>query len=324
VIFSKSLNGLQKMILKTFIFVFIFLWCNALVAEEKLPDFSKMSIEEIEKLPFEVRKKVPIENVPDLKEMMPFMNIALVKALSSLMYFDLPKKDELANAIKKFQADIGQEQTGKITYEQLGILQSRAIRISDNPINVPGIGKNILVHKSEDYLLTEGTWILEGEKHGYPINHSRINCSKSRGTCEVLDMNFIIPSLDQDSKSYSLFFMEEEFKIVSWDKQEVISHKKTDCRSNIMTINELKNEVLMIVRDTTDEGCEFLLGKRFEPLKKPRIARLLPGWDISTQYWDSREKKTRKYMSTGHSKRLKPLIEKLKLKNTKKTLDKKK
>ena len=46
-----------------FIFLATFLWCSAAIGEEQLPDISKMSEEELEALPREIRDNLPIREL---------------------------------------------------------------------------------------------------------------------------------------------------------------------------------------------------------------------------------------------------------------------
>ena len=64
-----------------------------------------------------------------------------------------------------------------------------------------------------------------------------------------------------------------------------------------MTINSSNHEVFQITRNKDDKGCESAFAK-WPLLDKPRIARLKPGWKLSREYWENREKEIRTFTNT--------------------------
>ena len=284
-----------------------FVWSSTAIADEKLPDISKMSDKELYNLPKDVRDKIPLKEIFKRApggDMAPTVMLTVSFALAKLMYFNPMPEKQIREAIKKFQSDIGQGQTGELTMGQLDELSRRSNRLSDNSIYVPGLGETLDVFGEEDYVVTEGTWTIEGEKHAFPINFSKINCSKPRGTCEINQINISIPRLNDSSQGFLVAHAPytEELEIISWTNNEIVSQGDIRCRTTIMTINIESNEVFQITRNKGNNKCATL-----PQLKKPRIARLIPGTKASRDFWNNRQMKTKKYINTEVQEQIKAL-----------------
>ncbi len=295
--------------MRVFFFVLLttFVCCSVTLAEEKFPDISKMSDKELSNIPKNVQDRIPLKELLKRthgEEFTPNIMLSVSFGLAKLMYFNPMPEKQIREAIKKFQRDIGQDQTGELTMGQLDELLRRANRLSDNPIYVPGLGETLDVFGEEDYVTTEGTWTIEGEKHAFPINFSKINCFKSRGTCEVNQVNISIPRLNDSSEGIFIAHspLTEELQIISWIDNEIVSQGDSKCRTTIMTMNIKNNEVFQITRNKGSDKCVTL-----PQLKKPRIARLNPGTQFTREFWNSRKEKTNKYINTEFQEQIKAL-----------------
>ena len=289
------------------------------LADEKLPDISKMSEEEINKLPKDVIEKLPIKELVNrmggdkFALVFPFL---LSDALAKLGYFPPPSEKQIREAIQKFQRDIGQPETGELTKGQFEELQLRSTRITDTPVYLPTFGDEIKVYGYSDYLTTKGTWIIEGEKIYAPINHSEIRCRKSQGTCEVFQALTDIPKLrgtglfGQVKDSYTLRMSNDTFEIISWTDSEVISQTGAKCRTTIMTINIENKEVFQITRNKGDNECDVGIAS-LPQLEKPRISKLIPGYKFSYAFWINRKKEARKYLNSDYLKLTKETLKPL-------------
>lgn len=287
------------------IFLVTFIWHSPAIADEKLPDISKMSDEEINKLPKDVLQRLPMKEVMTrigggvFALTIPYL---LSDALAKLSYFPPFPEKQIREAIKRFQHDIGQPETGELTLGQYEELELRSTRISDTPVYLPTFVDKLKVYGYSDFVTAEGTWIIEGEKIYDPINHSKINCYKSQGTCEVFQAFTTIPKLSgrgmlgQIEDSYTLNMSEYTFKVISWMDSEVISQSEAKCRTTIMTINIKNNEVFQITRNKGD-SCNTGLGN-LPQLEKPRISKLIPGYKFSYEFWANRKREARKYLSS--------------------------
>ena len=196
--------------------------------KEPFPDISKMSEQEINKLPEEVLKKLPMKEVfgrsSKKSTVVPLMENAVSLLLGRLMYFSSLSEKEIRSAVKKFQRDIGETQTGELTLGQFKELSRRSARFNDTPIYLHTFGDKLRVFSFKDeYVSTQGTWIIEGEKIWRPINHSEITCYKNRSTCELDQVEVGIPSIKEDKQSYSFSLSKERYDVISWTTNEVIA-----------------------------------------------------------------------------------------------------
>ena len=282
-----------------YVFLVVLLWLGSALADEKLPDISKMSDKELNNLPKDVMNKITVAEFlkhPLGKKLATVMNLSMSRGLAHLMYFYPMPEKLIREAVKKFQHDIGQPLTGELTMGQLDELTRRSNRISDTPVEVLGLGETLDVFGEDNYVTTKGTWAIEGEQHAYPINHAKIDCLKSRGTCESKQVSIEIPSLKHSSARYFFDHFTDVFEIISWTDTEVISQGDSRCRTTIMTINIENNEVFQITRNKGNDTCDAGI-VALPMLEKPRIVRLNPGGQFSRDFWENRKKKTNKYLN---------------------------
>jgi len=175
---------------------------------DSIPDISGMSIDEIGKLPPDIMSQLSasdvFEKIAEEEQISKsFFDTALVINLSKLLFFE-PSEEQILQAVKSFQKSIGNKPDGVLTMGQFDELARRVTRSADTPVYPTTFGENIRVYIESNFALAEGTWIIEGQKIAYPINHSRISCSKHTGICEVVQVDVAVPHLDEKSESYSL------------------------------------------------------------------------------------------------------------------------
>lgn len=304
---------MMEMVMRIFIFslLIIFSFNNTGLADESIPDISKMSEEEINKLPKDVLDKLPAKEVyKRIGKEMPMaqlMQVMIFDSLQKLKYFDPISEEEGRKAVKLFQRDIGEAQTGILTMGQFNELSRRSTRISDTPVYLPTTGDNLRVYSHSGYVGAEGTWIIDGDKIYNPLNHNKISCFKSQQVCEVIQAHVDIPKIETKKDQYELYVSKDTFNIISWTGSEVISQAGAMCRTTIMTINIQNNEVFQITRNKGD-NCDVGVAK-LPQLNKPRISRLIPGWKLSWDFWKNRQKQTQKYFNPDA---LKSALEKFK------------
>jgi peptidoglycan hydrolase-like protein with peptidoglycan-binding domain len=198
--------------------------------------------------------------------------------------------------IRQFQSDIGGAKTGELTLGQFRELSRRLTRFHDTPIYPVGgsLGElKILVF--EGYASVKGTWILENEQIAYPVNEAKITCVHSQRECQLIQASVVVPSLDEDSKNYMLELNSQTYTIVSWGADEIVARGGGKCRTTLLTLNMNSNEVYEVTRNNETKECreeEFFSLPR---LDKPRIARLVPGWKVTRDFWEKRRDVVGKY-----------------------------
>jgi hypothetical protein len=94
--------------------------------------------------------------------------------------------------IKQFQRDIGELESGELTFGQVGEMKRRWTRFHDNEVYALGPDE-IQIYASDGWASVEGTWMLEGEETAYPINQSEITCRRDLATCLSVQANVIVP-----------------------------------------------------------------------------------------------------------------------------------
>jgi len=274
----------------------------------KLPDISKMSKAQIEKLSEVDSSRLPIFEMFNRlygDAGASLMKVIATSELENLSYFPTPSDSQLRQAIKRFQRDIGQEQTGDLTVGQSEILNKRFKIVSGSKITISGDWDKLSFFKYESgYVSVSGTWVMDNDQLAYPINHSRIECTKSEETCVIHNVDIQIPSLD-DKKSffgddYTVYQqIPDTYKILSWSASEIVFESPAACRTVQMTINTSTKEVFQVTRNS---GGDCKLG--IEKLKSPRVARLVAPGKHQFEFWNARRQKALKLHSREGAARL--------------------
>jgi len=285
--------------------------------EEQLPDISKMTAEQVEALPQETLKQLPFRELMRMatgKEMPDEMlDLMLLLQLSKLLYFADFSDIEISDEIKKFQRDLGNPQTGYLTFGQFNELNRRYNRVGEMQILVPGFG-DLYIGKYPGYVSAEGSWILDGEEIAFPINLSKVICKQETKTCLVISADVWTPPFDEGDDASQLSLDEEYYEIISWGKTEVVSQNEGRCRKTIMTINTNSKEVIQVTHNNETEMCDMGTADLFKvpKLKKPRIARLVPGFKVSYAYWKERKKKASEFFNSDVREMVKKMEESFK------------
>lgn len=286
------------------------------IAQTVIPDIESMSVEEIDKLPPEIIKELPFALVmkkasPEAdaevtEEMIEFL---LSMPLRDLYYTPYTEDDdEIRRAVSAFQRDIGAEVTGELTMEQFEELNRRIVRKHDSPVY---LSLNAHVNRIGDAVFASGTWVIENDQIANPINTAEVKCYKDEETCELIQASLTVPSVDSSDNSYLLNLDTETYKIVSWTDNEVISRPfRTDtCRSSILTINTVSEEVYEITRNNNQEACKVGDLIEFPPLDEPRVLRLVDGWEPTWAFWQERRKSNKDFINSEVVERLNLLLD---------------
>lgn len=285
-------------------------------AQSELPDIDNMSIEEIENLPPEIQKELPVFPLmtkifanTDMGTSPDLLRIMIGYFLRNLYYTpSVESEDAIRRAVLQFQHDIGAKATGELTMGQFEELNRRTIRRNDTPVYASNLAR---VHRIEGYAVTAtGTWIIENDQIENPVNTAMVECYKNERTCKLVQASVIVPSLESSSDSYNLHLSTQSYEIISWTDNEVISRPSltSACRSTNLTINTASNEVYEITRNNNQEECKF--GDLFElpPLEEPRISRLVKGFDPTYAFWRKRGEASKEFMNSEIAERFQHLL----------------
>ena len=138
-------------------------------------------------------------------------DIIFASSLNRLMY---PGISDYAQAVKQFQADLGDKPTGIFTVYQIYQLQYRSDLQSLSTISFPSLFSD---YKDETYAKVEGTLKIIDDKMAWPINHVRISCLKNEKYCNFEMIYVVVP--DKDSWAQTFTVMQdspETFYIDRW------------------------------------------------------------------------------------------------------------
>jgi hypothetical protein len=286
------------------------------VAQTQAPDIENMTIEEIESLPPEVVQELPaiqmfekLEIGPELDLPFDFWRFVIGFYLSRLYYTPhIEGEEQIARAVEAFQRDIDADVTGILTLGQFEELNRRATRRFETKVYA---SNNAYVSKFEDYSVTaKGTWVLEDEQIGDPVNTVEINCIKPQDTCKIIQASVTLPSIDSTNDTYYLSLDTQVYKIISWTDDEVIArpYQTNKCRATTLTINVRTQEVYEVTRNNNQEACKFGDLMELPPLEGPRIARLVKGYEATRAYWEVRTKQYTDYVNSTLRDKFKPLF----------------
>src|SRR3990167_9923001 len=284
-----------KKILTVLIVIFAMSACYGEVNDNI--DIEKMTIKQLNELP-----KDKIENLPAVPLMTKIFSedkdfekhnkisqqkfiIGMIElALNYLkFYYQNPtgiENSHLTDAIKKFQMSIGKPGTGVLTAGEFSILMNNKDLVMPDGIDLPGFTGAPSVYRSGGYVSAEGTWIIVGENIAYPIQISKIRCIKDEKTC--IEANAYIATFGDNSRMLNVEL--EDYYITKWDDEEVTADTSGGCRVATLIINTKQKEVSSITRNYNESECEIIPGKSIPKLEKPRVSRLVGGYDVSKEY----------------------------------------
>ncbi|NJM35712.1 MAG: hypothetical protein HC850_14575 [Rhodomicrobium sp.] len=200
--------------------------------------------------------------------------LALAMDLNSLMYSGIWNYQQ---AIKDFQADVGEKADGKLTVWQIQELGKRAAMQKITTVYFPTSHGGSLIG---DYAYVEGTVSIVDEKIAWPINHVKINCSKVEAICRYSQMILQLPRENDFSYIYSVQeFSEDEYIITSWRDDTIDAVARDNgkaCRRNSLKFNFKTKEYYEIA---TNNGRDCA-GSSLAKLPKPRISQIGNGEEI--------------------------------------------
>jgi hypothetical protein len=288
--------------------------------EVDLPNVDEMSMEELNELPQDIIGQLPARQMfrrvrqeaehtgeNELSMLTDAMvDLIIVYPLRELMYVNpIGRLEEqaLVEAMRAFQSDLGHDPSGELTAAEFETLTRMAQRQRDTPVIAL---ERMYVDVTEDYALATGTWIIEGDQIAYPINTSRISCARNENSCEVVQAEVDVPSLDENIDNYWLQLSTDSFQVISWSESEVIARGTagligTVCRTTLLTIDGDSEEVYEITRNIGGEECEYDEDDflSLPPLEAPRIARLVDGYELTREFWERRKEETNNYFNSA-------------------------
>ncbi len=132
------------------------------------------------------------------------------------------------------------------------------------------------IDSENEFINYSGTWVIENEEHGTPLNSSSISCTKQSGKCT-------------ESRAYiyqnNLFVATDFHKILNWDSNLIVfENDDAICAKYTYTIDVQKSELSGIkeIKNSEDEMCKDKNSKKLN-------LKLADGYDVWVK---EREKKS--------------------------------
>jgi hypothetical protein len=253
------------------------LWIGG--ASAQTLDIDRLSKEDFDKLTPEQRKPFPA-----LEVMQKFDSqfAAAERAFVPLLLRDLGygfreaftgTDEQLQRWVTQFQHDIGEPETGVLTFGQMDILGHRADAVGTQNVRISlpvGAQDGPIVTVNDDFASAEGTWVIEGDQIAWPLNIATYQCSRKSGYCTESDVYID----NQSAPFYSVFTEQDTVPITSWKDQKVVLTTEATCRNITVTINARAKEVYEIARNN-GRPCNVVPGTTIPPLDKPQISKLV-------------------------------------------------
>jgi hypothetical protein len=217
------------------------------------------------------RSEIPIAYVMSAKT----EDLAIQSYLNTLMYSGLADFD---GAKRRFQADLGEPQTGNLTVGQVTELAFRADRMQLTPVYFFSykFGGRINQYSAR----VRGTVKILDENIAYPVNYVEINCEKEAGICNYRQFILDLPDKNSWSQSYRVTeTFNDEFTITRWEKDRLDARPLLEgsCRIPELRLNFATNGFYEIVTNAPEGDCELLSGESLPKLEKPRISQIVDG-----------------------------------------------
>ena len=226
----------------------------------------------------------------------------------------------LKKAIELFQSDLGDKVSGNLTIGQLFILAKRSGFVQQSMTSIEPLGASLSAYKdkySDGHANVQGTLTILGEQIASPINSIEINCYKTEGTCEWLQLEV------QDSADFDSFLnsfgetiyvskYETTYKIVDWSGEQIIARPfdggGPSCRSEVLTLNFPAEEFTLTStnRNSESEPCKNIV------MDRPRVSQIVEGFSIFSKREKARRAVAEELLYSGHTKKVDDLIQRVK------------
>lgn len=226
--------------------------------------------------------------------------------LHQLMY---PGLEDLGRAVKLFQKDLGAEPTGNLTETQVKELVQRAARV-----NIPDIHFPTNFHSTDarnlkfGWATVQGTMVIVDDQIADPINTVTIKCRRSEKSCEFRATYLSARPENGGGVTWSFHEYFTNFDILSWT-DDSIEAKEPDplnerAREQSLSLNFKTQEFFLITKNSGNDVKNMLTGEKIEPLKNPRITKLIDGNQIKRDYFSRLKNESRTFFSSDFNKML--------------------
>jgi hypothetical protein len=276
---------------KKIVLILTLLFASVCLAdEETFKKYRDLTPKQAESLPKEKFNSLPMvymfaaaEGVSDDADLIFGMR------LNSLMY---PGLSDYESAVKAFQKDLGEKQTGNLTLWQIYNLNHR-YNIQNNtfmlfPDSFYGDKRSIGSGSAH----VKGAFVMHNETIAFPVNHAEINCYKGEETCRLDQLYMKLPG--DDDEVYVINKTSKWFKITNWGSDTIeavsIDHEAA-CRITTLSLNFKTKEFYSVEKNGTID-C---VGPK---LKKPVVSQIVDGKGIINKEFKALKDKAYSYLSS--------------------------
>ncbi len=234
------------------------------------------------------------------------IEIVFAMELNKLMY---PGIADYPRAVREFQKDLGEAQTGVLNVWQIHQLGKRAEMQGLGTLTFPDQFSSF---KTGSFAQVQGTLTILDDKIAYPINHQNITCSKERGRCEMEQLLVIVPDDNSFAQTYIVRrdTTPDLYRITKWDEDSIEGSMETETRCRIvnLTLNFKTKEFYQITRN--GGGDCSVMGTEMPRLDKPRISQIVDGKKIIAQEFGKVREAAFKAMASDFQRKVNALIAK--------------
>jgi hypothetical protein len=224
--------------------------------------------------------------------------------LNALMY---PAIDNYQLAVKQYQRDLGDKDTGILTVSQIYKMEKRSEFQKLSRVFFPNQYSS---YKTKSSASVQGTMMIHDERIAYPVNHTKLTCYKTDNHCELDQLYLNFPKADSWGANFHVMEASTEyFDITSWGENTidaVPSDPGSGCRKISFNLNFKTKEFYQIIRNG-DKACE-INGTTFPKLKKPRIAQIVDGEKIINTEFSNLKKMAFEMLSIDFQNKITKLI----------------
>lgn len=220
--------------------------------------------------------------------------------LNQLMY---PGIHEYKSAVKAFQADLGDPQSGVLTVYQIHQLEYRSDMQKLAYVAFPDRGNS---SKTAEYGAVEGALTILDDRIAWPINHHKIKCFKSENTCEVQQVMLVLPDEKSWAQQYQVMIDSTEYyNVTRWANDTIDAEypsKPDSCRTTSLSLNFKTKEFFFITKNAGGK-CE-ILGQAIDKLSKPRISQVVEGKKIFDKEFERIKKTAYSFLASDFRKKV--------------------
>lgn len=253
--------------------------------------------EQILRMTEEERQKIPTMYLFAARQGAgPFAPINLTYLLGTLMY---PAVTDLSSAIRLYQKDLKEAQTGRLTVSQIHKLQVRHEYQKLEKIGFP----HRLVHTiSSSHAFLTGTRKILDENIAYPINYVEFKCSKSRNECLILEVNLMQPTENSFAQIFNFHLRtSDRIRITRWENEYIDGIYDTTpdaCRITNINFNFKTKEFFEITRNSSNRCDNPDKFGALPQLTKPKIVQIVDGSQIHNEEFSRISETAFSYLSS--------------------------